>query len=370
MKAQCGREALVEAWGLVSGAVPYRSPRPVLQNIKMVASPDGSHLMALDLEVGVTVRMLGCEVEESGVCLLPQTFGRIIQANDDAELSIETVETGVDVAGHHSHWTLPSEDPSLFPDVPTFDPTAWMSVAAVDLRRLIVRTVFATDVESTRYALGGCLVERTDDTMAFVGTDGRRLARQVVVAEHHGADEPVTSQMVVPSRTLKLLLKHLDGTGNVRMALQGNSSVLFDTGQATLYSRLVEGRYPNFQSVIPADHKVAIPLEVGPLKAAVQQAGIVTSEESRGVDFTFGSGSLRLSSQSADRGKSIVEIPIPYDGEPILVTMDPQYLVDALKPLDDGDELACRLTDAKNAVVLASEALGWIYVLMPLTRDR
>ena len=107
------------------------------------------------------------------------------------------------------------------------------------------------------------------------------------------------------------------------------------TESAVIYSRLVEGRFPRYQDVFPANVEVKIPLEAGSLRMAVEQASIVTSEESRGVDFQFGSGVLRLTSQSADVGSSHVELPIAYDGKAVEITFDPRYLVDALKTLDD-----------------------------------
>ena len=106
------------------------------------------------------------------------------------------------------------------------------------------------------------------------------------------------------------------------------------TDRAVIYSRLVEGRFPRYQDVFPSSYEVRIPLEVGPLLSAVEQASIVTSEESRGVDFTFAAGLLKLSSQAADVGSSHVELPIAYDGKAVEITFDPRYLLDALKTLD------------------------------------
>src|SRR6202011_1260363 len=103
-----------------------------------------------------------------------------------------------------------SEDPDLFPEVPDFAATSYHAVAAADLRKLIRRTIFATDVESTRYALGGVLVELTAETITMVGTDGRRLARAIAPAEaEHGAQNP-TGSPVIPVKALKLIERNLD----------------------------------------------------------------------------------------------------------------------------------------------------------------
>ena len=145
--------------------------------------------------------------------------------------------------------------------------------------------------------------------------------------------------------------------------------MLVRTERAVIYSRLVEGRFPRYQDVFPTNVEVKIPLEVGPLRLAVEQASIVTSEESRGVDFRFGDGVLKLASQAADVGSSHVELPIAYEGKPVEITFDPRYLTDALKTLDDNAAITAELIDSKNAAVFQTDD-RYTYVVMPLTRDR
>ena len=123
------------------------------------------------------------------------------------------------------------------------------------------------------------------------------------------------------------------------------------------------------QDVFPGAFEAKIPLEAGPLLSAVEQASIVTNEESRGVDFTFADGLLKLSSRAADIGSSHVELPIHYEGKAIEITFDPRYLTDALKTLDDDAPLVAELIDHKSAAVFKTED-QYTYVVMPLTRDR
>jgi len=372
MKALCNREGLLAAFGMVSGVVPSRSPKPILQNVKLVADADeGSILMATDLEVGIRHRVLGMKVDQPGSAILPTTrFGSILRTSTDPELAVEAEGDQLVVRGLRSEFTLPGEDPGLYPEVPDFAAAGYHEVAAADLRKLIRRTIFATDVESTRYALGGVLVELTDESITMVGTDGRRLARMAAPAEaKNGAANP-TGSPVVPVKALKLIERNLDDTDPpVHIAIQGTTAVLIRTERAVIYSRLVEGRFPRYQDVFPANVEVKIRLEAGPLRLAVEQASIVTSEESRGVDFSFGGGVLRLSSKAADVGSSHVEMPIAYDGKAVEITFDPRYLTDALRNLDDTAEITAELIDAKNAAVFKTDD-RYTYVVMPLTRDR
>ncbi len=370
MKALCNREGLLTAFGMVSMVVPARSPKPILQNVKLDASPDGSSLVATDLEVGIRCRVLGVKVDQPGLVILPtQRFGQILRSLNDEEIALEVDGDHVYVRGLHAQFKLPTEDATLFPEVPDFGATAYHVLSAADLRRGIRRTVFATDVESTRYALGGVLFEIKDDKLNLVGTDGRRLARQIIGIDVEGKPKPPEGQPVVPVKALKLLERNLqDEDPPVHLAFQGNN-VLIRTEDAVIYTRLVEGRYPRYQDVFPAQVEVKIPLEAGSLLRATEQASIVTSEESRGVDFTFESGMLKLVSQAPDQGSSDVELPIAYDENPVSITFDPRYLVDALKTLDESAPVTAELIDARNAAVFKTDD-DYTYVVMPLSRDR
>src|SRR3954471_23280477 len=372
MRALCNREGLLAGFGMVGGVVPARSPKPILQNVKLVADPDeGSTLMATDLEVGIRYRVLGVKVDRPGAVILPtQKMQSILRTANDEELAVESDEEELVIRGLHAEFKLPSEDPDLFPEVPDFAANAYHVVASADLHRLIRRTMFATDVESTRYALGGVLVELTPESITMVGTDGRRLAKMSAPASAENDAASPAGSPVIPVKALKLIERNLaDDDIDVHLAIQSGAAVLVRTERAVIYSRLVEGRFPRYQDVFPANVEVRIPLEAGPLRLAVEQASIVTSEESRGVDFRFTSGALKLASQAADVGSSLVELPIAYEGKTVEITFDPRYLADALKTLDDTATIVAELIDSKNAAVFKTDD-HYTYVVMPLTRER
>jgi len=213
-------------------------------------------------------------------------------------------------------------------------------------------------------------VELTAESIAMIGTDGRRLARMAAPAEAENNPPAPIGFPVIPVKALKLIERNLtDADPPVHLTIQSGTAVLMRTESAVIYSRLVEGRFPRYQDVFPTNVEVKITLEVGSLRVAVEQASIVTSEESRGVDFQFSTGVLRLISQSADVGSSHVELPIPYEGKAVEITFDPRYLVDALKTLDDTTAITAELIDSKNAAVFKTDD-RYTYVVMPLTRER
>ncbi|MEM8864778.1 MAG: DNA polymerase III subunit beta [Planctomycetota bacterium] len=373
MKVICNREQLAHAFGAVAAVAPARSPKPILQNVKLeVAEADGgATLMATDLEIGIRHQAEGVEVQAPGAVVLPVTrFGSILRESSDETFKLETDGQKTVIQGERSRFNLPAENPSEFPPVPGFDESTYFETSARLLKELIRRTIFATDNESSRYALGGVKMEWAEGTLVAVGTDGRRLAKMEGPVRAAGEGASFGDATIIPSRSLQLIERTLhDDDAEVQLAVRQND-VLVKTPKATVFTRMLEGRYPRWRDVFPERSGSAkIELPVGPFYTAVRQAQIVTSDESRGVDFTFGGGTLVLSGNSPEVGESRIELPIGYDGDEIAITLDPRYLVDLLKVLDQEKTFTFDLADGDSAAVATTDD-GYGYVIMPLARDR
>jgi DNA polymerase-3 subunit beta len=371
MKIICNREKLLHAFQTVAPIAPARSPKPILQNVKLEVGANSATLMATDLEVGIRYEVTGIEVEATGAAVLPVgRFGSILRESSDATFRIESDHEGTTIRGERSQFKLPSENPQDFPAIAEFAEASYYELSARLFRELIRRTIFATDNESSRYALGGIKLEWKDNLLTAVGTDGRRLAKMEGPAQALGQPAPFGDVTVVPTRAMQLLERALAEDGSeVQLAVRQND-ILVKNPRAMIYSRLLEGRYPRWRDVFPSrPNSVKLDLTVGPVYSAVRQAAIVTSEESRGVDFTFGEGSLVLSGQTAEVGQSRVELPIAYDGQPIAITLDPRFVSDFLKVLDPEKVFKIDLQDSDSAAVCTTDD-GYGYVIMPLARDR
>ena len=171
------------------------------------------------------------------------------------------------------------------------------------------RTLFATESESSRFALGGIKLEADGDSLTAVGTDGRRLAKMVGPVQAVGEPVGFGEATIVPSRSMQLIERIVaDDDGEVQIAVR-QSELLVKTSRATVYTRLLEGRFPRWRDVFPQrDNSSQIELSVGPMQAAVRQAAIVTSDDSRGIDFTFDKGTLVLAGKVAEMGQSRIEL--------------------------------------------------------------
>ncbi len=305
-----------------------------------------------------------------GSAILPLArFGSILRESSDEMLRLEADGQSTLVRGERSEFKLPSENPQEFPTVADFNEKGFHELSARLLRELIKRTIFATDNESSRYALGGVLLEFDGDKVTGVGTDGRRLAKMEVPGHAVGGHSSGDSMTIVPTKAMQLVERALtDADAEIQLAARANE-ILIKSPRATIYSRLVEGRFPKWRDVFPnRTGATKIELTVGPLYSAVRQAAIVTSEESRGVDFSFHAGTLVLSGRAAELGQSRVELPIGYDGPELSITLDPRFVSDFLRVLDPEKVIAIEIKDAESAAVCTTDD-GYGYVIMPLARD-
>jgi DNA polymerase III subunit beta len=372
MKLTCDREQLLAAFQTAASVAPTRSPKPILQNVKIEAAKEAVILLATDLEIGIRIQVAGMEVEAPGAALLSiNRFGSILrECSGDARLYLETTQSGTLVRGERSEFRLPGENPEEYPTVAPANEGKHHELPTRLLRELVRRTIFATDNESSRYALGGVLLEMTDKRITAVATDGRRLAKMEGPAQSVGGHQNADTMTIVPSRAMQLMDRaFFEPDAAVQISARAND-ILVSTPRVTIYSRLVEGRFPRWRDVFPQRQETQkIELPVGPLHSAVRQAAIVTNDESRGIDFKFAEGMLTLAAQAADVGQSHVELPISYSGPAVSITLDPRYMSDFLKVLDPDKTFTFDVKDADSAGVCTTDD-GYGYVIMPLARDR
>jgi DNA polymerase-3 subunit beta len=367
MKMSCAREGLLSAFQLVSAAMPSRDVKPILKNVKAIVEGDRCTLMATDLEVGIRYDVLGgLNVEESGEAILPASkFLAILRESTDDELTVEADASACTVRSVGGEWEMASEDPANFPDLPEFSEEKYHQMTAADLRSMIKRTTFAAATELGRYQMTGVLWECNADRVKLVATDGRRLALTEGPAIPHGG-HATSHTPVVPSKAMGLLERNLqvDDDQQVCISIRPNEA-MFRTEVATIYTRLVEGRYPNYREVFPKKSVVKMPLAVGPFLAAVRQSAIMADEDTKRVIFHFARGKLTLEAKGGSTGRSRVEMPLEYEAKPIDISFNPQYVVDFLRVLELDAPLTLDLVDGATPAMFRTGE-NYSYLVMPL----
>jgi DNA polymerase III subunit beta len=370
MQLTCDRALFSAAFQAAAAAVPARTPKDVLRNVYMHLGSSGVELVGTDQEVAIRYAVDGITTTSTGEALLPTSrVSSILRELQCEQFDIEVEEQSLRLDAGGSQFRLSSEDPRDFPPVPEFDATDYFKIPSSVFRQIIRRTSFATDVESTRYALGGLLLEFEDGKMTVAATDSRRLAVATAVCEIEGNPTAPEKTTVVPTRAMALLERSIDADAEFVDVVVRENEVLMRTGRCVVYSRLVEGRFPKYRDVIPKSGEVSINLAGGPFYSAVRQAQIVTDEESRGVDFVFADSMLTMSSRAQDVGESKVQLPIEYNHDEIRITFDPRYVGDFLKVLTPETLVELQLISSEHAAVFRVED-SYTYVIMPLAQTR
>ena len=222
MKISCDREQLLHAFQTVAAVAPARSPKPILQNVKLEVAGDQAMLLATDLEIGIRHPVSGVDIQTPGMAVLSVArFGSILRESTDQTLHLECDDSGITIRGERSHFRLPAENPAEFPHVSAFEETDYFEIPARLLRELIRRTVFATDSESSRYALGGVKLELEGDQITAVGTDGRRLSKMTGPITKHGNPQASNDITIVPTRAMNVIDAHGPSPSRSRVCANG-----------------------------------------------------------------------------------------------------------------------------------------------------
>jgi DNA polymerase-3 subunit beta len=342
-------------------AVPTRSPKPILQNVRL---GDGL-LTGSDLEIRIDRHL---DYHGEPLLLPAHRLSAILRAATGNEVSLTPKDSSVVIRCGAGSWTLPTEDAAEFPTWDAGELKAICRLPADQFARAARATVYATDSESSRYALGGVMldVEPTDDgsVQHWVATDGRRLS----VVETETEDSLTPSQTVIPARLLSTVSSMATGDGSVQIESNGKE-VRFTMDNCTVTGRLVEGRFPRWRDVVGEPEGEPTVLGVSELLQAVQSAAIVTSEQSKGIDLTWTADTLVLVGRSSEYGESLVQCDVVRAGSASSTKVDPKYVAQFLShlPTDEEPHVDVYAADAESRVLLRCGP--YTGVIMPLAKE-
>jgi DNA polymerase III subunit beta len=254
MKVICNRSRLAEALGLVSGVAVTRSPRPILQCLRMQAQ-DGKDsnltILATDLELGLRYEIKEVEVEEAGQTVSNAAkLNAIVHEVTDETITFATEQDNLEVTAAGSKFKLFTFDPNEFPPVAPKEEGKTFVISAGELTRVAGLTVYAAAKETTRYAINGLLMEASGNKLTMVGTDGRRLARAGATVQ---AKVPEPISCIVPARAVMMLGRLATDTETPVKVRVTESQVAFEVPNALMVSSVIEGRYPSYEAVIPKE---------------------------------------------------------------------------------------------------------------------
>ncbi len=365
MKVNFNRNALAEPLSLLMSAIPSRTPKPILQCIRITASEKEVRICATDLEIGINCLVSEVQVEKEGDVVIPaDRLNAIVRESIDEVLSFEAEKSTCEIRGADSHFTVYGQEPNQYPAVPDFDGAADIEIALNNLQGGIEQSLFATAKESTRYALNGILWDIQGKKLSLVATDGRRLARRKVNLISAPTKEVEQAKIIVPAKTMALLGRIGGGEKDVVAVKLADNRILFSCANVVISSNLIEGTFPKYEDIIPADYDKKLTLSTEAALSAVRRLALLTSEESRGIKLSIRDGAIEFSGRAPEAGDAQVNMAVDYKGEPIEIGFNPQFLIEVLRVIQTSEfELELGQPDRPG---LIKSGASFLYVLMPI----
>ena len=349
----------------VAGIVERRHTLPILANVMLKKSGNALQFTTSDLEIQIrTTAELGGDSADFATTVNARKLIDILRSMPgDQTVSVESSQDKLVLKGGKSRFTLqtlPAEDFPLVQESASFGPT--FSVPQKTLKGLMNQVAFAMAVQDIRYYLNGILFVAEGKQLSLVATDGHRLAFASATLDV----EVPKQEVILPRKTVIELQRLLsDADGAIEMCF-ANNQAKFGFGAMEFVTKLVEGKFPDYNRVIPKNHQNSVTLGRAPLLASLQRTAIMTSDKFKGVRLNLEPGTLRVASNNAEQEEAVDELDIDYGGDTIEIGFNVTYLIDALANMSQ-DMVKVELSDGNSSALLTiPDNSTFKYVVMPM----
>jgi DNA polymerase-3 subunit beta len=351
------------------GVVERKTTIPILSNYLFEAGGDKLSLTATDLDLSLRT-VCNAKVKKEGSCTLPaRKLYDYVKLLPDADITIKLLENHwVSIRCGRSNTKMVGMAKSNFPTLPVFPSVHVITIPAQVLRGMIAKTGFAIASEESRYTLNGALMVLKPESITMVATDGHRLAHVERFGEKF---EGVSGEMktLVPMKAMDELKSLLDSTDVETIEFAKDESTLyFRIGSRLLTSRQLTGQFPNYEAVLPKEVTKSVSVRGEDLGSAISRVAQFADERSHAVRLRLEKGELKLSASSTETGESEDSLEVAYDGDPLTIGFNAQYLIDFIKASGSGSVLL-ELKDAQSAGQFRpaeSEDYKYRYIVMPM----
>ncbi|WP_445620384.1 DNA polymerase III subunit beta [Kushneria sp. Sum13] len=365
MKFSISREALLRPLSLVAGVVERRQTLPVLSNVLLTVSDGELSLTGTDLEVELIGRVAPSNIEESGAVTVParKLMDICKSLPDQSEITLAIEDGRALLRAGRSRFTLSTLPAAEFPSIDENQGSTELTLPRRTLKQLIDATGFAMAQQDVRYYLNGMLIELRDHLVRTVATDGHRLAVCSRSADI-SLEEP--QRLILPRKGVVELSRLLDDSDEPITLMLGASHLRVRTGAYTFTSRLVDGKFPDYERVIPKGGDKQILAERGELRKVLSRTAILSNEKYRGVRLNLEAGNLRVLANNPEQEEAEENVAIDYNGSALEIGFNVGYLIDVLSVLDT-DQVQLTLSDPNSSALLEAPGGGdAMYVVMPM----
>lgn len=366
MRLTISREKLQEGLAAVTASIPAKTTLPVLANILLETTDRGIRLSGTDLDIAVTTEV-SADIEAPGAVTIPaKKLSEIARELPPSPVKIAAVgEQRIILECGRSRFKLLGLPRDEFPTFPSVKFAESWRVRSGDLQKLISHTAFAVSTEESRPILNGVLWELKAEKMAMVATNGHRLARMEIPTS---ANSGPSHDLIIPPKALEQVKRLFPAEEELEIA-RGENHIGFRSPFTSVFTRLIEGPYPNYELVIPRDNDRTAVIDKAALVSALKRMSVVASDQTHRIRLSFNSGMLKFSVQTPDLGEAQDELPIRYVGDQLDIGFNASYLLEILRYIPT-DEVKLTFKAPERAATLEPE--GWsdvavyLCLVMPL----
>ena len=349
MKFSASSTELQKVLGAIGGVIPAKSTLPILENFLFQVSKDSLKITATDLDISMSVTM-GVKGGKDGVIAVPaKRLFETVRAlpSTDVGFAAEPEKNRIVMSTANGEYKLTGESSENYPQLPSFKGNDELEIDNDTLRRLIGKSVFAVSSDELRPAMMGVLFQIRKNEIRVAATDGHRLIRII----RTGFKSKITDrEVIIPAKALNLVLKSANDTSS-RITF-GDTHAMFSLGESTLISRMIEEKYPNYESVIPLDNDKKLVVDKQQVLASVRRTSLYASSTTHQVRFSLKKGSMTISAEDIDFGSEAREtLTCDYAAEPMEIGFNSSYIVDVLSHIDT-DEVIFSLANPTRACVV------------------
>jgi DNA polymerase III subunit beta len=363
MKFTSTREVLLAALQSVIGVIERRQTMAILGNVLMSGKGNQVLLTATDVEVELVAQMKVDQLDAGDITVPGRKLLEIVRAlPEQAQVSFSSDGDKATVRSGKSRFTLAILPAGDFPSLEDIKVHQEVKLPQAELKKLIERTHFSMAQQDVRYYLNGMLIEIDGKVVRTVATDGHRLA--MAQADVAGA---VTSaiQVIVPRKAIMELQRLAANEGEVELAI-GQNHIRMQFGDIRFTSKLIDGRFPDYSRVVPAQPTKVVEVSREALRGALQRTSILSNEKFRGIRVTLKPGALVLQAHNPEQEEAEEELDLNYDGEEMEIGFNVNYLIDALSAIESA-VVEVGLTDSNSSCLLrVPGASDCKYVVMPM----
>ncbi len=367
MKFICDKEIIFKEISTAYEVISTRNVLSILSNVYLEASDDRLKIKASDLKVGFETVIPIQGFVSGSVTIYCEKFLKILRELPSGEIEFTLMENmmlQIKPIAKKINFNLKSIASEKFPEMPDISENGSFEVSQKDFIEMVANTIFAISDDETRFFMNGVYLEKIDNKVILVASDGRRLS--FISKSIEGSYEDVKG-IIIPSKILSILNKLLQKEGMLLLSIS-EKNILISFSNHKFSSNLIEGKFPNYQKVIPDSQKYKIIVERKSLENAVRRVSVLVEQKSRRVYLVVANDVMTVSSDESEMGTAKEEIPCKYDGPESTIILNYIYLLDPIKEMAEENILIEFTNPEKTITIKPQPERDIIHIIMPMQK--